>query len=162
VGADRVHVSGCQRVFDMAQEVGRQSFLFWVHGRPAPQGSKTAYVIGGRAVMKEASKFLPAWRSAVTEATVQEIARSMDVRPFTSPVRLFVEFYIERPKNPKHKAFPGGKPDLDHLIRSVGDSLTRAGVLADDALIVDIQARKLWVGADTYPEPGAKVEITAL
>jgi len=141
---------------------GREHFLCWVHGRPAPQGSKTAYVIGGRAVMKEASKFLPAWRSAVTEAAVQELHRSMDVRPFVGAVRLSVEFYIDRPQKPKHKEFPAGKPDLDHLIRSVGDSLTRAGVLADDALIVDIQARKLWVGADTYPEPGAKVEIWAL
>jgi Holliday junction resolvase RusA-like endonuclease len=140
----------------------RQHFLFWVHGRPAPQGSKTGYVINGRAVLKESSKFLPAWRSAVTEAAVQELARSMDVRAFDVPVRLSVEFYIERPKNPKYKAFPGGKPDADHLIRAVGDSLTKAGILLDDALICEIHAKKLWVGADTYPEPGAKVEITAL
>ena len=146
----------------MAEEVGRQHFLCWVHGRPAPQGSKTAYVIGGRAVMKEASKFLPAWRSAVTEAAVVEMNRSMDVRPFKTPVRLSAEFYIERPKNPKYKAFPGGKPDTDHLIRSVGDSLTKAGILLDDALICEIHAKKLWVGADTYPESGAKVEIWAL
>lgn len=140
----------------------RQHFLCWVNGRPAPQGSKTGYVINGRAVLKESSKFLPAWRSAVTEAALQEMHRSMDVRAFDKPVRLSVEFYIERPANPKHKVFPGGKPDLDHLIRSVGDSLTKAGILLDDALIVEIHAKKLWVGADTYPEPGAKVEIWRL
>lgn len=147
----------------MAQEgLGRENLLFWVHGRPAPQGSKTAYVIGGRAVMKEASKYLPAWRSAVTEAAMIELNRTMDVTPFTTPVCLSVTFYIERPANPKHKTRPAGKPDLDHLIRSVGDSLTKAGVLADDALIVAIRAEKVWTGADTYPQPGARVEIIAL
>ena len=52
----------------MAQEVDRAYALLSVTGRPAPQGSKNAYVIGKRAVMVEASKHLPAWRTAVVGA----------------------------------------------------------------------------------------------
>lgn len=142
----------------------REEFLFYVEGRPAPQGSKNAYVIGKRAVMVEASKFLPDWRNAVILAAKQELMRSESVVPFTEPVRLVVDFFIERPKSPKHKSYPGGKPDLDHLIRAVGDSLTQAGVLVDDALIVQVEARKLWTGSstDTYPVSGARVYLKRL
>jgi Holliday junction resolvase RusA-like endonuclease len=87
---------------------------------------------------------------------------SMDVTPFTEPVKLEVDFFIERPKESKYAYYPGGKPDLDHLVRAVGDSLTQAGVLADDSLIVEIVARKLWTGSttDTSPKPGARVYLS--
>jgi len=98
----------------VAEDLGREHALLFVDGRPAPQGSKNAFVIGKRAVMVEASKHLPAWRN------------------------------------------------LDHYIRAVGDALTIGGLLADDALIVKIQAEKVWCGPDTKPEPGAKVEIWRL
>ena len=39
----------------------------FVPGIPQPQGSKNAYVRGGRAVLVEANKNLPAWRQIVTE-----------------------------------------------------------------------------------------------
>ncbi len=89
---------------------------------------------------------------------------SQNVSPFTEPVKLVVSFFIDRPKKPKYEQYPGGKPDLDHLVRAVGDSLTQAGVLADDSLIVEIVARKLWTGTstDTYPSAGARVFISAI
>lgn len=133
-------------------------------GRPAPQGSKNAYVVGRRAVMVESSKYLPEWRSAVMLAAKVALNDSMDVTPFTAPVKLEVSFFIERPKKPKYDGYPGGKPDLDHLVRAVGDSLTQAGVLADDSLIVEIEARKFWTGSstDTRPNAGAAVYLTLL
>ena len=87
---------------------------------------------------------------------------SMDVTPFSEPVKLEVSFFIERPAKSKYADYPGGKPDLDHLVRAVGDSLTQAGVLVDDSLIVEIEARKLWTGktTDTYPIPGARVYLS--
>lgn len=141
-----------------------EEFLFFVEGRPAPQGSKNAYVIGKRAVMVEASKYLPDWRNAVILAAKSELMAGQDLTPFSEPVKLVVDFFIERPKSPKHKIYPGGKPDLDHLIRAIGDSLTQAGVLVDDALIVQVQARKFWTGSttDTYPVPGARVYLKRL
>lgn len=144
--------------------MSRREFRFEVVGRPAPQGSKNAYVIAGKAVMVESSKFLPEWRSAVMLAAKVAMNDSMDVASFTAPVKLEVSFFIERPKESKYPYYPGGKPDLDHLVRAVGDSLTQAGVLADDSLIVEIEARKLWTGSstDTRPEPGAAVYLTLL
>lgn len=146
----------------MAEEVGRQHALLFVYGKPAPQGSKNAFVIGKRAVMVEASKHLPAWRNDIVLAVKQMFYATEDVAKFVDPVRLKVTLYIERPKQPKHKAWPGGKPDLDHYIRAVGDALTIGGLLADDALIVQIEAEKVWCGAETRAEPGATIEIWRL
>jgi Holliday junction resolvase RusA-like endonuclease len=127
-----------------------------VEGRPAPQGSKNAYVRGGRPIMVEASKYLPEWREAVKLAAKLAMHDQLDYSAFTRPVRLEVSFFIE--------LYPGSKPDLDHLIRAVGDSLTQAGVLADDSLIVEVFAKKLWTGSttDTYPKPGARVEVSLI
>jgi crossover junction endodeoxyribonuclease RusA len=143
-------------------EPGRSHALLFVDGRPAPQGSKNAFVIGKRAVMVEASKHLPAWRSAIVLAVKKLFADSEDVSKFVEPVKLKVTFYIERPKQPKYKVYPGGKPDLDHYIRAVGDALTIGGLIADDALIVKILAEKVWCGPETKPEPGATIELWRL
>jgi Holliday junction resolvase RusA-like endonuclease len=144
-------------------EVGREHALVFVDGRPAPQGSKNAFVIGGkRAVMVEASKHLPAWRNDIILAVKQMFNDTQDVTKFVEPVKLKVTFYIERPKQPKHKVYPGGKPDLDHYIRAVGDALTIGGLIADDALIVKILAEKVWCGENTRPEPGATIELWRL
>jgi Holliday junction resolvase RusA-like endonuclease len=142
--------------------MSRSEFGFTVYGRPAPQGSKTAYVRGGRAVMVESSKYLPEWRSAVMLAANVALNASMDVTPFSEPVKLEVEFFLERPKKSKYADYPGGKPDLDHLVRAVGDSLTQAGVLADDSLIVEIVACKLWTGNSprVLPFAGARVYLS--
>ena len=142
--------------------MSRAEFGFTVFGRPAPQGSKTAYVRGGRAVMVESSKYLPEWRSAVMLAAQLALNESMDVTPFSEPVKLEVSFFLERPAKSKYADYPGGKPDLDHLVRAVGDSLTQAGVLLDDSLIVEIDARKLWTGNSSrvLPVPGARVYLS--
>lgn len=139
-----------------------KDLFFMVDGSPAPQGSKTAYVRGGRAVLVEANKRLPEWRMAVTEAARQAMHSLEQVEPFDKPIKLVVTFFIARPKKPKHERYPGSKPDLDHYIRAVGDSLTSAGAITDDSLIVEIVARKLWCGnsTDTYPNPGCSVFIT--
>jgi len=143
-------------------EVGREHALLFVDGRPAPQGSKNAFVIGKRAVMVEASKHLPAWRNDIILAVKQMMNDTQDVTKFVDPVKLKVTFYLERPKQPKHKVYPGGKPDLDHYIRAVGDALTIGGLIADDALIVKILAEKVWCSPKTKPEPGATIELWRL
>jgi Holliday junction resolvase RusA-like endonuclease len=146
----------------VAEEVGREHALLFVKGRPAPQGSKNAFVIGKRAVMVEASKHLPAWRSEIILAVKQLFNDTQDVSKFVDPVKLKVTFYIERPKQPKHKVWPGQKPDLDHLVRGCADPLVIAGLLKDDSLIVKILAEKVWCSAETAPEPGATIELWRL
>jgi crossover junction endodeoxyribonuclease RusA len=162
LGFDCVYVSGWHDGGSVVAEVGRDHALLFVQGRPAPQGSKNAFVIGKRAVMVEASKHLPAWRNDIILAVKQMFNDTQDVSKFVEPVKLRVTFYIERPKQPKHKVYPGGKPDLDHYIRAVGDALTIGGLIADDALIVKILAEKVWCGENTRAEPGATIELWRL
>ncbi len=143
-------------------ESGRSHALLFVDGRPAPQGSKNAYVIGKRAVMVEASKHLPAWRAEIILAVKKLFADTEDVSKFVEPVKVRMTFFLERPKQPKWKVYPAGKPDLDHYIRGCADALVIGGLIQDDALIVKIQAEKVWCGPTTKPEPGATIELWRL
>lgn len=51
---------------------------------------------------------------------------------------------------------PAGPPDLDKIQRGIGDALTGAGTIKDDARIVHWDIRKVW--ADNVP--GANLTIT--
>ena len=65
------------------------------------------------------------------------------------PLRLDVEFRFTMPKSRKKAdrdrgwAYKVTKPDLDKLIRAIGDALEASGVITSDAQIVDIRAEKL-------------------
>jgi Holliday junction resolvase RusA-like endonuclease len=109
--------------------------LHWfVEGIPVPQGSKTATVINGRAVMFEANKKHKAWRDHV-RATVGKLET-----PSTQPVRVELQFWFEKPKTVKRQHM-SVKPDLDKLSRSVLDAIT-GGILKDDSQVVILNARK--------------------
>ena len=125
-----------------------------VLGRPAPQGSKK-HVGGGR--MVEASRFLPAWRKAVTFAAVQAIADAGWVSE-DGPAQVTVSFYLERPATVKiaNRPSPVKPPDVDKLARGVLDALSDAGVWGDDAQCVKLTVMKFY--ADTR-DPGCVVEI---
>ena len=138
------------------------SLTFDVYGRPAPQGSKR-YVGGNRAQggrFIEASKYLPAWRKAVTSTAVA-IMEDEGWETCTDPVTLEVIFYLERPAtiSREKRPWPIKPPDLDKLIRSVADSCSDAGVWGDDDQVVHVIAWKCY--ADTR-EPGATVVITPI
>jgi len=134
---------------------------FLVEGRPSPQGSKSPGR-GGR--FYEASKYLPAWRSAVSLAAKHEMMRLEMGEPIAEPLQLEVTFFIQKPKSSKWALYPAGTPDLSKLIRGVEDALTHAGLWADDALVVNVLARKRWTGvtSDTYPVPGCRITVTKL
>lgn len=111
---------------------------------------------GGRAVLVEANKKLPAWRQAVKEAAAEAKPESL----ISIPCKVDITFFMPRPAKPKWGQYPASKPDLDKLVRSVFDSLTGI-VWADDALAVEVTARKLWAGIDgNPPNPGCSVFIT--
>lgn len=136
--------------------------FFHVDGLPAGQGSKTAYVRGGRAVLVEANKRLPEWRSAVKTAAELAVHATEELVRYEEPVKLSVTFFLPKPAKPRHAEYPGSKPDLDKLIRAIGDALTQSQIIKDDSLIVEIWARKLWTGTstDTYPTPGCRVHLS--
>lgn len=127
----------------------------YVHGRPAPQGSKVRTKYG----MREASKYLKPWRDAVVLAATQARNSEATFDPFTGPVRIDITFFIERPANTKWGRYPAGVPDLSKLLRSTEDALTQAGVWTDDALVVKANVQKLWTGPDSHPSPGCSIFI---
>jgi len=127
-------------------------FDFYVVGRPAPQGSKKSV---GRGRFVEASKYLPAWRAAVVEAARSAFTGEM----ITTPVRVRIVVFMEKPKKPKFDLAPGVMPDADKLARGILDSLKIAGIYEDDALVVSLEIDKVW--ADEYPQ-GAFVSIVTI
>ena len=120
---------------------------FTVYGNPAPQGSKRAFVVNGRAVMTENSKAVKPWRTAVEQAVMlaSPPGSRKDAILFRGPVALDVTFTMPRPKSAKAGARPcGSRNDLDKLLRSTLDALTTAGVYEDDGRVVSMIAEKVY------------------
>ncbi len=106
---------------------------FSVEGLPAPQGSKR-HVGNGR--MIEASKYLPAWRKAI-----ETECKSLFDEPMDGALEVELWFYLPKPSSIS-RDYPTVMPDVDKLVRAVGDGLTQGGAIADDARIVDLHAYK--------------------
>lgn len=134
----------------------------YVHGTPAPQGSKR-HVGNGR--MVEASKKVTPWREAVVgEALRNGIADSF----IAEACVIEVTFYFPRPavhygaKGIKASApdYPISRNvgDIDKLARSTLDALVQAAVIKDDSLVTDLTARKRY--ATTAQPAGAHIRIS--
>jgi len=124
-----------------------------VSGDPASQGSHS--VINGRIVQVNSTKH-KRWRNAVVFAALDLIGE--DWVPIDEPVELSVIFYLPRPKTATRE-FPAVMPDLDKLIRAVGDSLTTSGIISDDSRIIAIDAQKLYADARGV---GAVIRVNTL
>lgn len=114
-----------------------------IPGAAKPQGSKSAFVINGKAVLVESSKDLKP-RRARASAIIHDVAYQEKWVRVAKPARvaIVVDFYFERPASVTRKHFTVA-PDLDKLFRFIGDALTDAGnVFEDDSQITHIDARK--------------------
>jgi len=131
-----------------------RSVTFTVLAIPRPQGSMRAWVPKGstRAVLTSDNAGLKGWRNAVAVQAMTVAAAGQ----FVGPVAMVVHFTLPRPDSlPRRIVAHVRKPDLDKLLRSVGDALT--GVLyRDDSQVVELHARKLYAPAGEAP----KAEIT--
>ena len=130
---------------------------FFAEGTPVPQGSKNAYVRGGRAVLVDANARLKPWRATVREAAEAAIAEA-GWETLDEPCRVYLGFTMPQPQRPRWDV-PAVKPDLDKLTRAVFDALTDAGVWRDDSRVVDMKVTKryedsegaipgVWVGVE--------------
>jgi len=128
-------------------------FTISVVGDPASQGSHA--IMNGRIVQVNSKKH-KAWRSAIVSTCIDNLPEGWE--PLDEPVELIVNFYMLKPASVK-RSLPTVAPDLDKLIRSVGDALAIAGVYADDSRIVRISARKLYA---TGIEPGATISVRTI
>jgi len=140
---------------------------FTVHGTPAPQGSMKAFAVNGRAMIKPSGgNNFAAWRNAVAQAAHELVAEHGQL---DGPLRLDVAFRFpmpaSRPKATRARgwAWKTAAPDLDKLVRAVGDALSASGLIRDDALIVDLCATKIevvgWTGATITLQPAAEMEL---
>jgi Holliday junction resolvase RusA-like endonuclease len=141
---------------------------FTVHGTPAPQGSKRAFIAGGRArVIESSHDRVKSWRQAVVDAALGE-----DWPTLAGPLAVELVFYMRRPRSHYRTGrnahllrdsaprYPSGKPDLSKLARSTEDALTDAGLWADDAQVTEYtRLAKEW--ADDHL-PGADITVRAL
>lgn len=138
-----------------------------VYGSPAPQGSKKFVGLAkstGRGILVESSKKVKPWRQDVKAAG---LAVRNGAAPLDGPLVVRMVFTLPKPKSaPKsRRTWADRKPDLSKLARSTEDALTDAGVLADDARIVEYE-RLAKVFPHEDPEaleaPGVIVEIRRL
>lgn len=123
-----------------------------VLGVPAPQGSKSAVVRGGRAVLIEGASTAGrekhrAWREAVAwqaRTAAQHGPVFEDV-----PVTIKAVFVLPKPKSrPNKTRWADRKPDLDKVIRATLDGLSDGGLIGNDSRVVRVEAEK------RYQEPG--------
>lgn len=117
---------------------------FQIPGRPAAQGSKR-HVGGGR--MIEQSKYLKPWRDNM----IATMRHQYTGQPLDEPIEVTAVFFMPKPKRPRFPE-PAVTPDADKLCRALGDALTMAGVIKDDARITTWHATKTyhpqgWTGA---------------
>lgn len=113
-----------------------------VYGRPAPQGSKDpkGQRKNGSAILVESSPYVKPWRQDVIVAVERYLAPLRPAwRPIDRPqIGRFV-FTIAKPKSaPKTIRIAADRyPDASKLLRATEDALVIAGLLKDDARLVD-------------------------
>lgn len=134
---------------------------FTAYGIPQPKGSTKAFLPKGwtRPIVTSDNKKNKGWQQIVAEAAGHAIHQSSPAfRLIETSASLMVMFYLARPKAIKNKDVPHTKkPDLDKLIRSVKDALSRV-VWQDDSIVVDIKAGKCY--AKPGESPRAEISVT--
>lgn len=124
-----------------------------VEGEPIPMGSKIAGVTkDGKPYLRDSnSKNLRAWQKAVYDAA-DAVAGAAELKGAIE-VNLF--FRLRAPKT-LVRSQPCVKPDLDKLVRSTLDPLTKCAVWGDDAQVCSMNVSK------TYASPGKPPGVTII
>jgi Holliday junction resolvase RusA-like endonuclease len=112
-----------------------------------PQGSKTAFVVKGRAVLTEAHKGLIPARKKLS-AWLKEQTGDWITPAKDTPISVELVCTFERPKSVKRE-FHTVKPDADKLTRFCLDAIVQADLIADDNQVVAINALKVYGERDS-------------
>lgn len=83
---------------------------------------------------------LRSWRSDAVYAAQRAFAGRPTIE---GPVRVTIVFHMRPPKRRVREA-PTVRPDIDKLERAVLDVLQMAGIVKDDAQVVDLTASKVY------------------
>lgn len=139
-------------------------FELFVEGIPVPQGSATAFPVGGRCVVTSANnKKLKPWRALVTQAVLDEMdaGRHNEMLQMLAdkdmPIKARLKFYVPKPASVKREWPTVRRGDIDKLSRAVLDSISDAGLWYDDANVVDLHASKYYAGGVLLP--GVEIEV---
>lgn len=147
------------------QAVSKPLLEFFAAGRPRPQGSKRAESRVGtsKAWMREQVDPDHVWRGIVAEAAWKAARACGLPGPIAVPVKLMSIFFLAKPTKPAFEDWPAtrGCGDIEKLIRATNDALqqaaagalVKAGVLIDDALVVQIAegSGKYWARGGQQP-----------
>lgn len=134
---------------------------FFVAGNPVPKGSFRAFNNGGRPVITNNNPRTKDWEMRIAHEAQAVIDENWVQRAISLPVRVTIDFYMERPKSLKKSVEHNIKrPDLDKLVRAALDGIT--GILInDDSQVVDLRATKNYAG-ENEDRPGAWLTIETL
>jgi len=131
-------------------------FEFFVPGIPQPQGSKRGFVsANGKVSLVESAAGVKPWRSDVKVFAAEAMRGPL----LTGPVFLHCDFVMKRPvSTSKNKPTPPAtkKPDLDKLLRAIGDAL-KGTIYAEDSLIVEMVGTKRI--AEDGEQPGVNINV---
>ena len=139
-----------------------------VFGIPGPQGSKSR---GRYGQLYESSKKVKPWREACKYAALEVIEneglnnrRRIYGAAISGPVEVEISFSLPSPQSRKKiDRYPSRKPDIDKLLRSTFDGLSDIRVWEDDARVVRVLARKLYVGEmGALESPGAFIIVNSV
>lgn len=132
------------------------SFSFFVPGEPITEGSTRAFASGQRVVVThDRGPKLALWRLAVQDAALKA-AREAGWEPhYDGPVRVTATFYLPRPKSaPASRYWPHVKPDLDKLVRAIGDALAPTSVPVSSVMTAGSWSGRPGNSTTTHRAPG--------
>lgn len=122
---------------------------FWVPGKPIGQGN-IRMNSQGRGYHANSGLLQP-WRHNIGYCA--RMART-PLLAVEIPVKLKLNFYFAKPKSVTRE-YPTVPPDIDHLIRAVGDAL-KGIAYVDDSQIVSVEM------AEFYGQQGVEISVGQL
>lgn len=137
--------------------------LIDVRGKPAPKGSKRH--VGRGRIIENNQEELDTWVNHIrNEVKLYREQHPETVFPYTGAVVARMVFSFARPRSVSVRARPymTVKPDVDKLARGVGDALKDAGVIADDAQIIEfVRLSKVYCNEDpeSLEVPGVRIVV---
>lgn len=135
---------------------------YTIPGEPRGKGSARGGKVGQRAhldpatkaYMRRVTKHLTNIRKVATHVGPVEV-EIVSVR--SRPAYLTPDFSGNLEQPPLGRIACPVKPDADNISKAILDCAKKAGIIADDALVVDLRVRKWW--AADGEEPGVVLTI---
>lgn len=132
------------------------SLYIFVDGSPKSQGSlKYVGHRNGRPVLVNDSDATSVWRKLIADAARDTVGPGFD--PLDVPLILTAHFIMPKPARPKFPV-PATKPDVDKLLRAVGDGMKDGGIITDDSRFYNSHGWETYEDAENTP--GATIQIS--